>query len=179
MVVKSSLMPAAAAGLLLALAASGGQNAEETLPTPYTAEEIRDAWTEGLEVWTTVKMQGNEQASVLTVEAWSPDGANICTQLSNAEGERVGEKQCGDSTWEELRMHGSFPASRASRERHRETTPLGDLEGWLYRVEEDNGSVTESFFADSSPGVPALMRRSNGGETFFEMVQTRRVVPGG
>lgn len=175
--VSSFLVPTALALAAVLPLPGSQQEVAETLPTPYTAEQIRDAWTEGLEVWATVKMQGNEQASVMEVEGWSPEGATICSQARDAAGEPLGRRQCAESTWEELRLHGSFPAGRASRERHSETTPLGDLEGWLYRLEGEDGLVTESFFADSTPGTPAIMRRTKGGEIFFEMVMTRRVIP--
>ncbi|MEM6706942.1 MAG: hypothetical protein AAF690_29825, partial [Acidobacteriota bacterium] len=80
------------------------------LPTPFTAEQIRDAWQEGLEVWATVKTQGVEGVSVTTVESWSPERVKTCEQGRSAAGEPIGTKACSEATWDDLRRHAIFPA---------------------------------------------------------------------
>jgi hypothetical protein len=78
-------------------------------------------------------------------------------------------------TWEELRLHARFPASRATRERHERETSLGRLEGWLYKVRSEEG-VTEFFFADDLPGPPVIYGRQGEGLDGFIAEQVKREV---
>ena len=148
---------------------------QETLPTPYTAEQIRDAWTPGFAVWTEITTSEGTQRSVTTVASWSSARANVCERSTDESDRPIGPKQCSDVTWEELRLQASFPAESASRSRATETTPLGELEGWLYEIEltREDGTI-EFFFADTTPGPPAAMRHLSQGNPMLEMIQTKR-----
>jgi len=71
-----------------------------------------------------------------------------------------------------------FPADRTRREKVTRDTPLGELEGWLYTVENaDAGTVSEFFFAEKLPGAPVHMRVTRDGEVLTEMTQIERHRP--
>lgn len=158
---------------ILALA----EHETEYLPTPYTAEEIRDAWVEGFEVTTRTRSAAGETYSQTRVVAWTEKGFAIVDKELDAQGrERPGAGGTHYSgTWEELRLHARFPASSATREREVRETPLGQLEGWLYKVQGEEG-LTEFFFADNLPGPPVVYSREGHGLDGFVAEQIERRV---
>ena len=148
---------------------------EEFLPTPYTAEQIRDAWVQEFEVTTRPRSAAGEVYSRTTVEAWTEQGfamseITVDDQGRPAPGEEVAHYT---GTWEDLRDHAKFPVSTATRARADRDTPLGHLEGWLYRVQGAKG-VTEYFFADDLPGPPVVYRREGEGLEGFVAEQVLR-----
>jgi len=55
---------------------------------------------------------------------------------------------------------------------------MGDLEGWLYTVDDpDQGTVSELFFADALPGAPVQMTVRQGGQVVVELEQIARQRP--
>ena len=153
--------------------------AEEYLPTPYTAEQIRDAWVEGFELMTRKRSAGGETYTLTRVFAATEDRFSMYEVEVDKNGrpKTQGQKARYNGTWVELRDHARFPAARASRERAEWDTPLGNLEGWLYRVEGEGG-MTEFFFADDLPGPPVVYRRQGDGLDGFVAEQvSRRVLP--
>lgn len=145
------------------------------LQTPYTSDEIRDGWVEGLEIvmrrWTP---EGAVRERWTVVEA---DDAGCVTRIERLgpDGLPAGEPVSGRSSWDELRRHASFPAERAQRRWEDRETALGALEGWFYSVEDpDAGTVTEFFFADRYPGAPAWMRMRTGDDVVIELEQVQR-----
>jgi NTE family protein len=57
---------------------------------------------------------------------------------------------------------------------------LGRLEGWLYRVaEEDPGTINELFFAASLPGAPVQMTTYESGNPVSSLEQVERSRPAG
>ena len=150
--------------------------ADEILPTPYTAEEVRDAWVEGFEVTTRTRSAEGEIYSRTRVIAWSETGFGLVEIQVDERGrplKRDVSRYTG--TWEELRAHALFPVSRASRERTEWDTPLGQLEGWLYLVRGEEGTM-EFFFADDLPGPPVVSRRQGEGLDGFIAEQISREV---
>ncbi len=152
---------------------------QETLPTPYTAEQIRDAFPLGLEIVTRTWNAEQESLSRMTVESWSAEAATISDQPVDSAGAPTGEKSFAEARWTDLRDHATFPAASASRARHVAETELGRLEGWLYRVEADGDSTTSMFFADLYPGPPVVFASRVAGELVFRAEQIRRLVPAG
>lgn len=163
--------------VLLATCLASPVLAQEFLPTPYSAEEIRDAWQEGRRV--TMRMETPSGVTVVrtTVVGWSPEAATVAEMTLDAGGEPLSDPEVTESRWEELRDHARFPADRATRGREHRETPLGELDGWLYRVEDPDGGVSEFFFADAYPGPPVAFGRSEGDATTFEAVQTENLPP--
>lgn len=151
---------------------------DRMLPTPFTAEQIRDEWVEGFR---------------LTVRRWAPDGERLerwrvvaadaaGVEIENAvvgvDGAVVGEPVTQRSGWTELRDHASFPAAVATRSRATRSTALGELEGWVYAVAGPEAGMTrELFFADSLPGAPVQMTVRQDGEKVFTLEQLTRERP--
>lgn len=153
----------------------------ETLPTPFTAGEIREVWQPGLELVLRFRSPGREEWQRWTVATADADGCEIDYQLLAADGQPLGEPDRKRSSWAELRDHALFPVESARRERYQRETPLGALEGWLYTVgEPEAGTETRMLFADRLPGAPVWMATTAGGEVVLEVVQMeRRPAPDG
>ena len=149
------------------------------LATPFTAEQIRGEWIEGLEVKIRRWTPEAEAYELWTVTGADAEGTEIMSTLLDAEGEVVRAAESHRSTWTELRDHASFSTAMASRERVRRETPLGGLDGWLYTVEDPaSGAVSELFFAEELPGAPVSVHVFRGGELveIFEQVERERPV---
>lgn len=154
--------------------------AAEMLETPFTAEQIRDEWIEGFTVTIVRSSAGETRRERWTVVAADGDGADIEYAAIDDEGAVLGEPATARSTWNELHDHALFPVAAATREWTTRDTALGRLEGWLYRVnEEDPGTINELFFAASLPGAPVQMTTYDGGEPVSSLEQVARSKPAG
>ncbi len=163
-----------ALGLLLT---SPAKATDETLPTPYTAEQIRDAYVKGLKIVTRYTSAKGVKSSLSEVVEWSAEGMTISDQPLDDSGTPEGDAQSAQATWEELRDHAKFPAEQAQRERTRRKTPLGDAEGWLYVLTGKGGVTSEFFFADAWPGAPVVYSQIHDGEVRFKAEMIERSVP--
>lgn len=144
------------------------------LRRPFTAEEIRDEWVEGFTLKISQRTAGAEQLQRWRVVAADAEGVDIEYATLDPMGNVVDQPAVNRATWIELRDHASFKADRATRE----DTTSGELEGWLYRVRDDDaGTVTEYFFARPLPGAPVWMRVTKDGQPVMEMRQLERHRP--
>jgi len=168
-----SRLPALAAVLTLALAPAAA-GADETLPTPYTAEQIRNAFRPGTSYTLTVESPQGVVATRTTVLAADLVQATLESRALGAAGEPAGEPEVEVRAWTELRDHARFPAGQARRERVRRSTAFGELEGWLYRVEGEGGARSELFFADRYPGPPLRFERVQGDTVLMRAEVTER-----
>ncbi len=171
--------PAAAPAPAPAAAEAPRAQAEpELLPTPFSAEQIRDEWILGLTLVMHTRSPEGESRDRWQVVAADDEGAEIELTPIDAEGAATGEAKVERSAWTELRDHASYPATVASREQTTRDTALGQLDGWLYTVrDEATGAETEVFFAESLPGAPVEMRMSKDGAVVLEMTQVERQKP--
>ncbi|MEM7585520.1 MAG: hypothetical protein AAF560_19170 [Acidobacteriota bacterium] len=175
---SKSIWTATVVGMLtLAGAASAEAPKGETLPTPYTAEQIRDEWTRGFWLDTRVTTPEGTKSSRMEVVSWSEAQVEMReVPLSEVDGEmKPGEPgPTQTATWEQLRDHASFPQASAERQRETRKTELGELEGWVYRVKGPDGSTSEFFFADRYPGPPVSYGRAMEGKRMFRVEQFAR-----
>lgn len=149
--------------------------AEDQLPRPFTAEQIRDAWVEGLTLELRRVMQEGETRERWTVVSADAEGAVIEFAPVDAKGQVTGDSARHRSTWNELRDHATFPAATANRTEATRETALGEFDGWLYTVTDAaQGTVTELFFARALPGAPLEMKVTQAGRTVMEMTQVSR-----
>jgi len=145
------------------------------LPRPFTAEQIRAEWVEGLTLVLRRVGPEGETRERWTVVSADDTGALIEFAPVDVKGEIAGAARSERSTWAQLRDHATFAASNATREEAMRETPLGTFEGWLYVVPDaEQGTVTEFFFANDLPGAPLVMRVSREGRTLMEMTQVSR-----
>jgi len=146
------------------------------LVRPFTAEEIRDEWVPGLRLL--IRRGAPEEPKIerWTVVSADDEGAEIEYATIGEDGSVVGEARVSRSGWTELRDHAAFPAAYSSREWVRRSTPLGDFEGWLYRVADPSTTVVqEFFFVPSLPGAPVQMRIYEDRELVFVLEQIERL----
>lgn len=165
--------PLLASILALAIVPRLASADDEHLPTPYSAEQIRDAWQVGLTVVTHVWTPRGESTSHTIVTDWTEDQVSMIEQPLDDKGEAVGEPNPIKVSWIDLRDHARFPKAAATRERGTRTTPLGALEGWLYTMKHDETNQSEFFFADAFPGPPVVFLRRSDGEVIMraEMIE--------
>ncbi len=150
------------------------------LPTPFTADEIRDEWIEGFQLVIQRRSPSGERLERWTVVKADEDGAVIEYVEIDVYGNVIGEPTIQRSSWQELRDHASFPADHASRERVVRQTPLGEFEGWLYIVgDNEAGTTTRLFFASELPGAPVAMEMMDDGTTVLALEQLERYRPAG
>ena len=150
--------------------------AEEFLPTPFTAEEIGNAWRPGYEMTMKIWTPDGETVSRTRVEGWSRQAIETSEQPLDESGSPTGEKSVSSSSWEDLRDHARFPAATTDRERATRITTLGELEGWLYTVRGEEGGISEFFFADDFPGPPVEFSQTDGDSVIFR-AETIAVTP--
>lgn len=186
--IKNSLL-AAGATLVCALGASvlltagfpaaGPEDAPKTLPTPFSAAEIRAGWPEGFWLDTKTTSAQGERIGRTIVTGWGEDEVTMI-EVVIEEGEEPSPEQMEAAqsvtmSWAELEGHARFDASRTTRQRAQHSTALGGgLEGWLYRVRGADGAESVFFFADDFPGPPVLYWQENDGEKLFVAEQIDR-----
>jgi hypothetical protein len=150
----------------------------ENLPYPFSADEIRDEWIVGFRLKMRRVIEGAESIERWTVVAADADGVEIESALLDDDGNVRGEANLARSTWIDLRNHATFPAAKARREEATRDTALGTLDGWVYTVrEDDEGTVSEFFFAKELPGAPVEMRTTRNGGLIMELTQLDRHRP--
>jgi len=124
------------------------------LPTPYSAEQIRDAWQPGFQVEMRNLEAGVETRLRMTVLSATPSAVTIRSQPLKASGEGSEPARESTATWVELRDHALLPAASSTRERAECHSPLGTLPGWRYATTLANGDLLTMCFADATPGPP-------------------------
>ncbi len=173
------------ASLLLALPAAAEENpaaaAEEEretehLPTPYTAEQIRDSFQPGLHLVTRFTTPQGTVKRLTTVSDWSEEGVALEDVALDSEGHPTGDVSLVQATWEELRQHAQFAATEATRRRAKQRTALGELEGWLYVHHSKEGVTSTFFFPDEYPGSPVVFTREQNGFMGFKAEQIERQI---
>jgi hypothetical protein len=145
------------------------------LTPPFTAEEIRDRWTRGLQITIRqISPEGSAHQRWSVVE-WSQAGCAIEHTALADDGTTIGEPMVQQATWSELRDHAAFPADHATRTITTRNTPLGTLRGWLYEVHDPTGgAVSRFFFAEDLPGAPLWMETTVNGKVVSSMEQIAR-----
>ncbi len=130
----------------------------ELLPFPFSAEQIRDAWQPGLVYMIENKTPKGVARQRWTVQSADADGVDIEYADVAEDGTAMGEPRVQRALWTELRDHASFPAAFSTLQEVRQTTALGELDGYLYTVVNEAAKMTtEFFFAASMPGAPMYM----------------------
>jgi hypothetical protein len=142
-----------------------------TAPTPYTADQIRDASKTGREWQYRVVAGDVTEWSVMTMTAVDADGAMIVSSRRGGEGKALGEPKEGKSTWEDLRQHAVFPASTTTISDDTVKAPGGPYASKKYTVKVDGGTSTY-WFANDLPGAPVKVTIEKGGA----VVETRQLM---
>lgn len=132
-------------------------------PTPFTADQIREACPVGRQSTFRVEMPGRTPflQTFHFVEA-DAEGAMVRFTLRDEGGKFLGEPTTSRSDWRGFQAHASFPAAGTTITETEETVPAGTFVGFLYRVVTEETNV-EAFFAKSLPGPPVRLIRSRDG----------------
>lgn len=134
----------------------------EHLPTPFTAEQIRDA-CRGRRWKIVTEAPGAEPVVQLTEFLGSDDeGTTMRATIVGADGRPAAEPEEHRATWEQLRQHAQFPAESTTVDDDHITHPLGELDTLRYTV--DIGDRQRVFwFATAYPGMPVRSTTLVGG----------------
>jgi hypothetical protein len=134
-----------------------------TLPTPYSAEQIREAWQPGFRVEMRTTQAGAESRSRMTVISATPESAVIRSEEIAASGAASAPPAEVTATFSQLRDHALFDATKASRERAECRSQLGSMPGWRYVTTDPSGAVLTMCFADATPGPPVEYQTTRDG----------------
>jgi hypothetical protein len=169
---------------LAALAVATAALAEEPalpqfLPTPYSAEQIRDAWQPGFRVEMRTTEASVATLQRMTVVSATAETATIRSEALGANGEASEPPRETTTRWDELRDHARLPAAKATRERAECRSSLGAMAGWRYRVALANGDTLTMCFADATPGPPVEFETKREGKLISRTEHTQYERPSG
>lgn len=154
--------------------------APASLPTPYTAEQIRDAMPVGTRVRFRVEAAGQptvEKTMVVTA-ADESTGTFTSQTVDPASGAVLKDEGPSAYPWAELREHAAFPASQTERADAEIELPMGRYATWVYTVTDPAGPVTNYWFATALPGPPVQMVVSQGEAELMRMTMIEHSAPG-
>ncbi len=170
-------MRSALLSLMLAPGAAAAALADPTppvtLPTPYTAEQIRAAWQPGFSVEMQTTEAGVVSRTRMTVLSATPEAAVIREESLRADGTPGAPATESETRWSELRDHARFEATNATRERAECRALLGSLPGWSYAVQLRRGGTMTLCFADATPGPPVVLELAHDGKVLSRMEHVR------
>lgn len=149
-----------------AAAPAPAKPAVEMAPTPYTAEEIREACPVGRKiVLRVVEKDKPEVLHVIEFRNNDAQGTDLHMTVTEPSG-KVLDTSDKHVTWAELRSHAEFPKDRTVVTHRTTMTPLGALESVVYKVTEGEGpdeTVSTYHFATKLPGPPVVHFVEKGG----------------
>lgn len=147
-----------------------------TLPTPFSAAEIRDATVNGMTLLLrTTPHSGPAQYRRTTFVKCDRDGALRSFAPADAGGTVTAEPEQAYSTWAELQGHAVFDTSAASRTIETRETALGTLECWRYDVSDEDGESTY-WFALRYPGMPVVFETRDGRGVVVALTEVIEIV---
>ena len=133
--------------------------APETLPTPYTAEQIRDA----MPVGTVIRLKMEVSGQPLTEQRWTvtaadAEGCTIHSEVLDAgTGALLVDEGSDASRWDELRDHAAFPAAHTTQAEGEITVPAGTFATRIYHVSAPDAPSRHFWFSPDLPGPPVQM----------------------
>lgn len=146
---------------------------EATLPTPFTAAQIRSGMPKGA-FFRHERQSGDEPVVVTswTVTAADAEGCTMATK-----GDDVGEQR---ATWTELRDHAVFPVAHTTVLDERIDTPVGSLDCRRYTVApppNKSGPTKKLWFCPEIPGAPVRMLVELDDRVVYRMELVERRMP--
>jgi hypothetical protein len=124
------------------------------LPTPFSAAQIREGCPAGRTIRMREEAPGEAATfrSVRFVEV-DADGAVQEFQVTDAEGQVLGEPSRRRSTWLDLQHHASQPADATTVDEVVLPLAFGEFDCWRYVVQRP-GAELRFWFAKALPGMP-------------------------
>jgi hypothetical protein len=172
-----STLPILLAGLAACVAAAE-EPSVAWAPTPYTAEQIREATRVGRTYEYLVERPGAAPARrrMVFVAATPERTTTEFTMFDAATGTSLGPPERTDSTYAELRDHARYPKAATTIEATSVVLPAGTFACRRYtvvRAGEGGENRTVACFADALPGPPVQLRRETGGRLTMTMTLLR------
>jgi hypothetical protein len=127
-------------------------------PTPFTAEQIRDATQKGRSYRWRVEVPGKPTVMrVSTFTKVEAAGAEATTVVEDEAGHTLDAGKEIHVTWEELRKHAEFPRERVAITDETVTIPAGRFACVVYTVTDaDKDEVSKFYFPKEMPGAPVV-----------------------
>ena len=150
----------------------------DTLPTPFSAAQIRAACAPGRS--NTFRVDRRDAAPYLM--QWEfvggdEEGAESVRWTEALDGTPLEERTTSRSRWTEFQGHASYPVNSTTIGTDTIEIPAGRFECWLYTTRSDDGEVTRAWFARNLPGPPVLVRSEAGGAVEFSSTLVRVAGP--
>ncbi|MCI0345967.1 MAG: hypothetical protein L0221_11075 [Chloroflexi bacterium] len=135
----------------------------DLLPTPFTADEIRQGCPLGRVIRLLVEHEDEVPSLRMnTFVAADADGATIESQRLSLNGRPMDNATASTTTWRQLQAHAAFPADRTTVRSEELDLGFGLLDCLRYDVVD--GATTNTFwFARSAPGQPVRYRTVEDG----------------
>ena len=143
------------------------------LPTPYTADQIRESCKPGHTL--VFRLEAPGQPAITRTTRFldgNEQGADFESSAVDEQGRTVEPLHKGKATWEEFRSHARFPSDRTQLTDATIDTPAGTFDSMLYTVRGDRGDVTKFYFARKLAGPPVLMITEMNGAPIRRMTLT-------
>ena len=148
-----------------------------TLPTPFTADQIREANPPGTTLVFRIEQRDSPplMRTVQFVDG-SDSTAVIEERRRTLEGAVVGTDETYEVAWTRLRDHASFPEARTTVRESSTTVPAGSFRCRLHEVTGGDAdgafptTVSRFYFAPERPGPPVRYEMETDGEITFRMV---------
>lgn len=139
-------------------------------PTPFSADQIRDASGPG----TTVTFRVEPQDADAYFDRWEFLGGDDEVGrrrrwAESLDGEVLEDPVVVETAWLDLQRHASYPAATTRLMTGSAATPAGEFDCWVYVLANDDGTITRASFAPSEPGPPVLIETHREGELLFRM----------
>lgn len=167
--------------LLCLLALAPGLAPADTAfaPTPYTAQQIREATRSGRTYEFLVERPDAQPARRrMRFTAVTSAGAIVERAMFDEKAKVWGEPTRTHTSWDEMRDHTKYPLAAATIEADTITIPAGTFACRRYTVVEAGDGRTIAWFANGLPGPPVKLRKEAAGRLVMTMT-LHRYAPGG
>lgn len=140
-------------------------------PTPFTAEQIRDALPSGTSATFRLEQKG-APVMIQTMEFLNADaeGMEVKMTVTTVKGDAMGEPRTSPKRpWTFFQSHASYEAAKTKITEETIETEAGSFECFVYTVTEAPDNVSTYWFARELPGPPVMMRTTANDEVVFKM----------
>lgn len=146
-------------------------------PTPYSAEQIREACPDGRQDFYRIEVPGRPTIiRITTFVKGDGESVQFSTRQEDEDGAVLGKPSSSRARWEDLQAHASFPSEQTEISQDRCQVPAGAYDCWVYRVRRrEKGRLRETrfWFAKQLAGPPVLLEDETDGRRVFTMTLIR------
>jgi len=135
------------------------------LPTPFSAEQIRDYNRPGRTMHLRTEVPGEKPSyRVIRFVEVDADGAVQEHWAADEIGEPIGELVRRRTTWIGFQYHASQPRDLTTVDELELELPFGRFDCWRYTVRGENEDSTIFWFAKELPGMPVQIEDRDADE---------------